>query len=136
MKQIIESEFTHTSWEEAPLSAADAATRLTQAKVTQSYTGDIMAESTLEYVIVYVSEQEARFVGMERFEGTVLGRSGTFALEHRGGFVGKLVTMQVSIVEGSATGELEGLSGSGEFESGHAETYTLALDIELPDRDA
>ena len=37
----------------------------------------------------------------------------------------------LSIVPGSGTGELEGISGKGTWESGHAESYPISFEYEL-----
>jgi hypothetical protein len=53
----------------------------------------------------------AAYVAMERVTGTLDGRSGSFALQHRGVMDRGVPELLVTVVPDSGTGELEGLSG-------------------------
>ena len=65
--------------------------------------------------------------------GRVDGRAGAFALEERGRFADDgTVHCTFEVVEGSATGELAGLRGTGGFTYRHGETkvpYTFAYEV-------
>ena len=61
-------------------------------------------------------EGSAGYVAMERIEGTLRGRRGSFLLQH----VGKMTKsggyeMRITVVPDSGTGELAGISGSFEI---------------------
>lgn len=51
------------------------------------------------------------YVALERVTGTLRGRKGTFVLMHTGTLVDHRPEMAVTVVPGSGTGELAGLSG-------------------------
>jgi hypothetical protein len=73
----------------------------------------------------------AGYVAMERVTGSLHGRGGTFALQHSGTMGGGEMRLDVTVVPGSGTGELEGISGSMKIiidGGGHA----YELDYELP----
>lgn len=53
----------------------------------------------------------AGYVAIERFRGTLAGRSGTFVLQHSGTMEKGDEGLSITVVPDSATGELEGLSG-------------------------
>jgi hypothetical protein len=53
----------------------------------------------------------AAYVAMERVTGTLDGRSGSFALQHRGVMNRGVPELLVTVVPDSGTGELEGLTG-------------------------
>jgi hypothetical protein len=54
----------------------------------------------------------AGYVAMERVTGTLHGRGGTFALQHSGTMHGGDMHLDIVVVPGSGTGELEGISGT------------------------
>lgn len=54
----------------------------------------------------------AGYVAMERVQGTLHGREGTFALQHSGTMDRGASSLTVSVVPDSGTGELTGLSGA------------------------
>jgi hypothetical protein len=94
--------------------------------------GDLTGESTLEYLMVYTSDREASFVGLERFEGTLAGKKGTFVLQRKGtaGADG-VVREEFFIVPGSGTGDLGSVTGKGNWDSGHADSYPFSFEYEL-----
>ena len=54
----------------------------------------------------------AGYVAMEYVTGELNGRSGSFALQHLGTMGGGKMSLNVSVVPGSGTGELKGISGT------------------------
>ena len=118
--------FAVTNWDEKPYDEIDGGPKLTRAVVTKTFTGDIEAEASLEYLMVHRPDGTAAFVGIERVTGTLGGKSGSFVLEHRGTFEGGTAKGICRVVPGSGTGELEGLSGTGGFEAtGREAPFTL-----------
>ncbi|MDN0194213.1 DUF3224 domain-containing protein [Streptomyces sp. S.PNR 29] len=109
--------FTFADWKETPVGPADTSPRLAHASVVNSFSGGIEAAGTFcEYSIVYVTEKTGSFAGMELLTGRLDGREGSFALEERGFFdADGTVHCTFEVVEGSGTGELTGLRGSGGF---------------------
>jgi hypothetical protein len=53
----------------------------------------------------------AGYVAIERVSGTLLGKTGSFVLQHSGSMNRGVPTLSVSVVPDSGTGELEGISG-------------------------
>ena len=133
MQEPVRATFRSVQWDEVAIEGEDAQPKLTRASCRQVYRGDIAGESTLEYLMVYHGEGAATFVGVERIAGTVKGREGSFAVQHRGVFAGGVAKMAMEIVEGAGTGELAGLTGTGEFESPHAEEYEVTLSCSFAD---
>lgn len=121
--------FRIASWKEEPYSTEPQ--KMVQAKVERSFEGDLQGASHTEYLMAY-TPAGASFVGLERFSGTLHGKAGTFALQ-REGKVGAdgIVHETFFIVPGSGTGELEGISGTGSWHSGHADSYPLTFEYEL-----
>lgn len=53
----------------------------------------------------------AGYVAIERVNGTLQGRSGTFALQHTGTMAGGSQELTITVVPGSGSGQLVGLAG-------------------------
>jgi hypothetical protein len=119
--------FEVQSWDETPYDDTLAEPRLTRVRITKVFRGDLEGESTLEFLMLYRRDGCATFVGMERFTGTVGGRSGGFYLQHNGTFEDGTADARWSIVPASGTGELSGIAGEGGFTSGPAGEYPMDL---------
>jgi hypothetical protein len=74
----------------------------------------------------------AGYVALEQIEGTLAGRTGSFAVQHFGTMDGGKLDLKLLIVPGSATGELAGLAGTLTFtNAGGKHSYTI--DYTLPE---
>jgi hypothetical protein len=131
MRRQANARFTIRSWDEKPYSEGPGEPKLTKAAVAKTYTGEIDGEAHVEYLMIYRSDGTANFVGLERFAGRLAGRTGTFVLQRTGSFEGGQAKESYSVVPGSATGELKGLTGEGRSSLGHAAEYPFTLDYEL-----
>lgn len=124
--------FQITGWDEKTYQDIGGGAKLTNARVTQSYSGAIEGTSSIEYLMAYTIHGTATFVGLERVSGTVAGKSGTFVLQHAGSFSEGKARSSWSVVPGSGTEDLASLRGSGSYVAGHAEpaqvsfTYSFA----------
>lgn len=127
MNHTAESTFRIVSWDEEPYDGREDARRLTRARVSRAYEGDLEGEGRLEYLMMYRGDESASFVGQERVVGRLGDRSGSFVLQHIGTFEEGIARETLSVVAGSGTGQLLGLVGGGVFESAHAERYAITL---------
>lgn len=123
--------FTVTAWDEKIVSGAEGTPRFAHAHVTCSYTGLIEGTSDCDYLIYYAGEgyegagQTAP--ALERFECSVQGRKGSFVVRHEVGYSESGVQGTFTVIPGSATGELSGLTGTGTI-SGTSETMNYTFD--------
>ncbi len=125
-------QFSIKSWDEKPYSEAEGEAKLTHASVTQDYAGDIQGTGTLAYLMAYAPDGTAHFTGLELVRGSLHGRSGSFVLHHSGMFQEGVAASDFSVVEGSATGELAGLRGTGQYAAKHGESaVSVTLNYEL-----
>jgi hypothetical protein len=131
MKKTASARFAIKSWEEKPYSEAPDEPKLTRASVTKTLTGDIEGTGQVEYLMMYRTDGTAAFVGLERVTAKLEGRSGSFVLERSGVFEGGLAKESYSVVPGSATGELRGLTGHGSTAVGHGMEHPFELAYEL-----
>ena len=79
--------FTIKAWNEQPWAEAEEAPKLTDARVTTTYTGDLEGEGTYQLLMVY-DGADATYTGDERVAGSLDGHSGSFVLRLDGGFEG------------------------------------------------
>ena len=124
--------FKIESWEEETYSEIGDGRKLTQASVTQAFSGDIEGEGAVEWLMCYRPDETADFVGLQRVSGQVGDRAGTFVLQMAGTFDGKVAQADWSVVPGSGTEDLDGLSGKGEFSAplGGEPSVTLEYEVE------
>jgi hypothetical protein len=119
------------TWEGRPYNEVSGA-KLTRASVAKSFEGDIVGESTLEYLMSYQEHGGVSFVGLERVVGSLGGRSGSFVLQHIGADEDGVVKETYFVVPGSGSGDLRGLRGEGSASLGEqAERYPFMLDYEF-----
>ena len=117
MQSNLEGIFQVTGWDEKPYSEDSDGSKLTNAQVTQTYTGSIEGESQVQYIMAHNSDKSATFVGMEKVTCTINGKSGSFVIQHNGKFENGVASSNFVIVTDSGQGELSDIEGSGNFES-------------------
>ncbi len=76
----------------------------------------------------------AGYVAVERVEGTLAGRRGTFMLQHLGRMGNGAQEMTITVVPDSGTGELAGLDGRLEIRFGDGGAHFYELNYTLPAR--
>ncbi len=123
--------FKIVSWDEEPFDEPEGGPKLTWAHIAKTFHGDLSGTGKLMYVMTYLDGGVASFIGFEKVEGSLGGRTGSFVLRHAGHFDGEKATAEYEVVPGSGTGELTGLSGTGGFSAGHAEEHDLTLDYQV-----
>ncbi len=95
-----------------PLATGSGGGRLDRLSMVKTFTGDLAGTSAGEMLSARTSLPEsAGYVAMERVEGTLHGRRGTFVLQHFGTLNRGEPRLILEVVPDSGTGELEGLSG-------------------------
>jgi Protein of unknown function (DUF3224) len=122
--------FQLSSWNEETYD--DQARKMTLATVEQTFAGDITGDGAVRWLLAYRPDGTARFVGMQKINGTLGGRRGSFILETAGDFDGQMARWTVAVVRGSGTDELTGLDGSGRFGAEHGPEATYKIDYQLP----
>jgi hypothetical protein len=123
--------FKIDSWDEQPYVETDEGGKLTRASVKQSYSGDVEGQGEIEWLMCYRPDQTAEFLGFLRLTGTVGGRSGSVVLQSIGTFDGGKAGGPLTIVRGSGTGELAGITGGGEFSAPRGGQPSVSLDYDF-----
>lgn len=81
-------------------------------RLDKTFEGELSGIASGELIGVTPGERgSGAYVAIERFEGVLAGRAGTFHMVHRGVMTRGAPDLLVTIVPNSGTGELSGISG-------------------------
>jgi hypothetical protein len=134
MKTPGQATFTTTTWDEKPYVEMDDGRKLTRIHVVQTYTGDMDGVGTSESLMAYTIARTASGIGLEQFEGSIGGKTGTCIVQHASTFEYPTAKDSWFVVPGSATGELRGLRAEGaSIMEGQRESYTTEFTYEFVD---
>ena len=123
--------FEVTSGSEDAYHETQNGVKLTRASGTQRFSGEIEGEGAVDWLMCYLPDTTATFVGLQRIEGSIGGRSGSFVMESIGMYDGKQSEATWSIVAGSGTDELADISGKGSFHAPGGPNATYELEYQL-----
>ena len=107
---VIEGEFDVTTIPQPPESNPDFAA-VSRLLLDKRFYGPLDAVSHGQMLAVGGSDGWGVYVAMEKVEGTLEGRVGSFVLYHHGTMNAAGQELTVTVAPGSGTGELEGLAG-------------------------
>jgi hypothetical protein len=80
--------------------------------IDKQFHGDLEGTSKGEMLSAATSVQgSAGYVAIERVTGSLKGRSGTFVFQHSGTMTRGALTLSVTVIPDSGTGQLTGLTG-------------------------
>jgi hypothetical protein len=85
-----------------------------------------------ELITVTTGETPRAYVALERFEGTLDGRTGGFVLQHNAGGKNGEPWLSWKITEGTGTGALKGITGEGQIIIGPEGSHSYTLDYDIP----
>jgi len=100
---------------------------LNEIRLEETFAGDLEGESTVHAWQMLRADKSASMVSLQRFNGKVAGRSGSFVLQGTERVEAGKITATWFVVPGSGTGDLTGIRGEGGFEGqfGQGSTGTL-----------
>jgi hypothetical protein len=123
--------FKVTSWDENTYEELDGGGKLTLASVEYTLSGDIEGNGTVRWLMAYRPDGTAHYTGLQRVTGSIGGHDGSFVVETTGDFDGKVADGTWTIVAGSGTGALSGISGRGTGRAPYGDEATYALTYDL-----
>jgi hypothetical protein len=106
---------------------------VTHAFGDQRFSGAIDADGHIDWLMCYRPNRTAEFVGMQRIDGTLDGRTGSLVLRSIGSHDGRASHGTWTVVEGSGTGQLEGIRGEGDWTAGPGPNGAYRLRYRLGD---
>lgn len=88
------------------------ASQLGRMSIDKQITGDLVATTHGQMLSAMTAAQgSAGYVALERVDGTLHGRRGSFVLQHTGTMTRGTPALSVTVVPDSGSGDLTGLSG-------------------------
>ena len=97
---------------QAPAPGIEAA-QLGRMTIDKQFQGDLVAHSLGEMLAAGTSiPGSAGYVALERVDGVLNGRKGSFVLQHSGTMNRGAASLALTVVPDSGSGELSGISGS------------------------
>jgi len=84
-------------------------------EIDEVFRGDIEGQSSVRALQIAHENGFATMRSVQRVQGALHGRTGSFVLEGSQEIDGKKISATWSVVAGSGTGQLEGLRGQGAF---------------------
>ena len=131
MKNMAQGTFDLTVARTSEGRAVPGAGRMTIDKV---FHGDLEASSVGEMLSAGdPAKGEAGYVALERVEGTLEGKQGSFFLQHNGTMDTGNNELKVKIVPGSGTDTLAGICGTVEIAIDSTGSHSYTLEYSLPD---
>lgn len=111
MKQVARGTFV-VKLAPMPFEGQSEGSKLARMSIDKEISGDLAA-STKGQMLSAMTEVEgsAGYVAIERVEGALHGRTGSFALQHTGSMDRGTPSLSVTVVPDSGTQELVGLAG-------------------------
>ncbi len=82
-----------------------------QYSIEKKFAGDLEGTSKVDMLAIGSDNGSGTYVALEQVNGTLNGKSGSFALTHIGNRNKTSAELIVTIVPGCSTGDLEGLEG-------------------------
>jgi hypothetical protein len=80
--------------------------------IKKTYLGEMNGSGTGQMISKRMENGAAVYYAIEEFSGSVKGISGGFTLVHKGHMSKESQSLEVTILEGSGSGELQNISGS------------------------
>jgi len=89
---------------------------LMEVSITETFTGDMDGQSPVRALQLMRDDRSASLVSMQRFQGKLGGRQGSFVLQGSEVVEKGKIKATWFVVPGSGTGDLSGLRGEGGFQ--------------------
>ena len=126
-----EGTFTVASWEDDTYQDLAGQEKLTKARMVYQLSGDLNGDLVSDSLMYYREDGTAEFTGLQHLTGQIAGRAGTCVMVADGSYADGAARGTWRVIEGSGTGALAGLRGSGTSVATSEPPGTYTLDYEL-----
>lgn len=125
--------FDVTRTTEPPYDTREGAT-IGRSRFDKRFEGSLVGTSVIEMISAVSSVKgSAGYVAIERVEGELDGRAGSFVLQHSGTMDRGVASLSVTVVPDTATGALVGLRGRMTIDVTNGE-HRYTFEYELPEQ--
>ncbi len=129
MANTFETKLRIASWDERPYRELEDGSKFCKADVSLAGGTDAIMEGAFEALLYYRPDGTSSYVTLMHVAAKLEGRSGTFVLRGEGSYDGTTARMAASVIDGSQTGDLAGLSATIESVSTHADYPFMPLTV-------
>ena len=129
MAEIVETRLKIDSWDEKPYRELSDGRKFTRAEVALSGSGDELEAATFDGLMFYRADGTSSYVTLMHITATLGGRSGSFVLQGHGSFDGTTARGESTVVAGSGTAGLAGITGTAESASTHEDYPFMPLTL-------
>jgi hypothetical protein len=129
------TKFEIKSWDEKPYRELPDGRRFTRADVVLAGGDDgVHLEATWEALLYYGPDGHSTYSGLMFATGTIDGHEGSFVMHGTGTYDGTAARISSTVVPGSGTGGLAGLTGTAEHVSTHQDYpyWPMSFTLDLP----
>lgn len=130
--------YTVKKWNETTYDQISTVMKMTRASVEYAFAGEIAGTGSVEYLMFYRHFDEkdqhassATYAGLIRFSGALAGREGSCVMKDDGAFEAGTAASTLTVCEGSGTGSLAGIRGTGMYRADR-NGYVCEIDFTLP----
>lgn len=125
--------FETANWTPQPAYSDRDGVSLAHVTMSKTFEGDLVGTAAISMIVTGSEHEDSRsYVAMERVEGTLGGRSGTFVLQHSAASDLGTDSLRISVVPGSGTGALLGLRGDFQVLIAPDGSHSYTFDYTLP----
>jgi hypothetical protein len=129
MAMTLTTKMRIASWDESPVEEFGDGSKLTRALVQLSDGKDALESGSSAMLAYYRPDGTSSYVTVLRVTGILDGRAGSFVLRGEGDYDGTTASGRMTVVPGSGSGGLSGISGTCESVSTHADYPFMPLKL-------
>ncbi|WP_428241482.1 DUF3224 domain-containing protein [Gynuella sp.] len=124
MSEVLHCHFNVIDWQENKIFQTEDDCRLARVDASYCYNKGIKGNSRLYMELIYVSDGDAHFTGLEYIDAEINGKHGGLVFRHHGIHHANVASGYCELI--IANGELSGLHGTARYEAS-----SQAVDLEL-----
>jgi Protein of unknown function (DUF3224) len=129
MTSTFETKLKIASWDEKPYRELADGSKFSRAQTVLTDGPDAITDGRFETLLYYRPDGTSSYVTLMQVTATLDGKPGTFALHGEGSYDGTTARVSASVIDGSQTGDLAGLSATIESVSTHADYPFMPLTV-------
>jgi len=123
------SVFQITDWNETPVD--ESTPKVVRGTFYMTFTGELEGKAEMAQLKIYFDDSHAQMFGMTRFIGKLKDKEGSFVFKDDGEFKNGVVTTKWTIIEGSGTADLKGISGEINLVTEGKPKFDIELNYEI-----
>ncbi len=108
-------QFEIAKWEEKSFLEVTQPLKAHEADISYKVSGDLKGMLDGKYVMIYLSETSAQYIGALQFKGSIGDKVGSFFMQETGRFGNNTANTKWTIIAGSGVDDFARITGGGSF---------------------